>query len=229
MYFDIILISWKSRNPWIASGRQVNTSILTNAMIEPTCLTSSNSLAFSVSSGWKWQPTLVFFPGKFHGQRSLAGYSPWAHKESDLTVTEHVHKTENKGDFWNSNVGHLKKLFSKRAEHYFHMKSWLHMKSCPFIRVCSNLPNGILNSLWESQLAEAFIRERNVSYSIVSDSATPRTVAHRAPLSMGFSRQEYWSGLSCPPPGDLPNLGFEPRSPALQVDSFPSEPPEKSQ
>ena len=44
---------------------------------------------------------------------------------------------------------------------------------------------------------------------------------------MEFSRQEYWSGLPCPPPGDLPNLWVEPRSPALQVDSLPSEPPEK--
>ena len=39
--------------------------------------------------------------------------------------------------------------------------------------------------------------------------AAPRTVAHQAPLSMGFSRQEHWSGLSCPPPGDLPDLGIE--------------------
>ena len=42
--------------------------------------------------------------------------------------------------------------------------------------------------------------------------------------SWGFSRQEYWSGLSCPPPGDLPNSGIEPRSPALQADSLLSEP-----
>ena len=43
---------------------------------------------------------------------------------------------------------------------------------------------------------------------------TPRTVAHQAPLSVGFSRQEYWSGLSCPPPGDLPDPGIKPISPA---------------
>ena len=43
-------------------------------------------------------------------------------------------------------------------------------------------------------------------------------IAHQAPLPMGFSRQEYWSGLLCPPPGDLPNPGIEPASPALQVD-----------
>ena len=49
--------------------------------------------------------------------------------------------------------------------------------------------------------------------------ATPWTVARQAPLSMGFSRQEYWSGLPFPPPGDLPNLGMESRSPALQADA----------
>ena len=47
---------------------------------------------------------------------------------------------------------------------------------------------------------------------------TPWTVAHQAPLSMKFSRQEYWSGLPCPSPGDLPNPGIEPGSPALQAD-----------
>ena len=45
----------------------------------------------------------------------------------------------------------------------------------------------------------------------------------------GFSRQEYWSGLPCPPPGDLPNSGIKPKSPALQADSLPAEPPGKSQ
>ena len=62
------------------------------------------------------------------------------------------------------------------------------------------------------------------SCSIISDTATPWTVACQAPLSMGFSMQEYWSRLPCPPPWNLPNPGIEPRSPALQVDSLPSEP-----
>ena len=56
---------------------------------------------------------------------------------------------------------------------------------------------------------------------------TPWGIARQAPLSMGFSRQEYWSGLPCPPPGDLPNPGIEPRSPALWAASFPAEPPGK--
>ena len=57
--------------------------------------------------------------------------------------------------------------------------------------------------------------------------ATQRTVARQAPLSMDFSRQEYWSGLSFPSPGDLPDPRIEPQSPALKVDSLPSEPPGK--
>ena len=56
-------------------------------------------------------------------------------------------------------------------------------------------------------------------------SATPWTVACQAPLSMGFSRQEYWSGLLFPSPGDLPDPGIEPRSPALQADFLPPELP----
>ena len=49
---------------------------------------------------------------------------------------------------------------------------------------------------------------------------TPWTVAQQAPLSIGFSRQEYWGELSCPPPGDLPDPGTEPKSPTLQADSL---------
>ena len=67
----------------------------------------------------------------------------------------------------------------------------------------------------------------SVSCSVVSDSATPCSVAHQAPLSMGFSRQEYCSGLPCPSPGDLPHPGMEPRSSRLQADSLPSELPGK--
>ena len=57
--------------------------------------------------------------------------------------------------------------------------------------------------------------------------ATSQTVAYQAPPSMGFSRQEYWSGLPFPSPADLPNPGIEPGSPALQTDALPSEPPGK--
>ena len=62
------------------------------------------------------------------------------------------------------------------------------------------------------------------SLSCVQLSATPWTAAFQAPPSVGFSRQEYWSGLPCPPPGDLPNPGIESGSPALLTDTLPSEP-----
>ena len=57
--------------------------------------------------------------------------------------------------------------------------------------------------------------------------ATLWTVAHQASQSMGFSRQEYWSGLPFPSPGDIPDPGIEPRSPTLQADALTSEPPGK--
>ena len=56
---------------------------------------------------------------------------------------------------------------------------------------------------------------------------TPGTIAHQAPLSMGFPRQEYWSGLLFPPPGDLLDPGINPMSPALAGGFFTSEQPEK--
>ena len=56
---------------------------------------------------------------------------------------------------------------------------------------------------------------------------TPWTITYQAPLTMGFSRQEYWSELPFSSPGDLPDPGIELRSPALQADSLPSKPLEK--
>ena len=56
---------------------------------------------------------------------------------------------------------------------------------------------------------------------------TPWTIAYQASPSMGFSRQEYWSGLPFPSPGDLPDSGIEPGSPALEADALTSEPPGK--
>ena len=67
-------------------------------------------------------------------------------------------------------------------------------------------------------------------FSHVQLFATLWTVAFQAPLSMGFSRQEYWSGLLCPPPGNLLDPGIEPTSPvspALHANSLPTEPPGK--
>ena len=71
------------------------------------------------------------------------------------------------------------------------------------------------------------VKRISESHSVVSDSVTPWTVAYQAPPSMGFSRQECWSGLPFPSPGDLPDPGIEPGSPTLQADALLSEPPGK--
>ena len=63
------------------------------------------------------------------------------------------------------------------------------------------------------------------SLSPVQLFVTPWTAAHQAAPSMGFSRQEYWSGLPFPSPGDLPDPGIELRSPTFQADALTSEPP----
>ena len=78
-----------------------------------------------------------------------------------------------------------------------------------------------------SASADQYIYLSIKSFSCVQLFANPRTVVHQAPLSMGFSRQEYWCGLPCPSPGDLPYPGMEPGSPASQTDALPSEPPGK--
>ena len=67
-----------------------------------------------------------------------------------------------------------------------------------------------------------------VSHSNVSNSVTPWTEALQTPLSMGLPRQEYWSRLPIPPPGDLPDPGIEPGSLALQADSEPPGKPQRS-
>ena len=87
----------------------------------------------------------------------------------------------------------------------------------PYVHFKSNSQNNTIHWVW-------IWRSRSVSCSVMSNSATPWTVAHQAPLSMEFSRQEDWSGLPFPSPGDLPNPGIKPRSPTLQADSLLSEP-----
>ena len=96
--------------------------------------------------------------------------------------------------------------------------------SCPCeqgrkIKITNKWPRvfGFLGIQWDQRLHAK-------SLSRVQLFVTPWTVAHQAPQSMEFSRQEYWSGLPFPSPGDLPDPGIKPGSPALQADALPSEP-----
>ena len=72
-------------------------------------------------------------------------------------------------------------------------------------------------------LVQAWSLERYDSCSVMPDSLTPWSIVHQAPLSMEFSRQEYWNRFPFPSPGDLPNPEIKPASPAIQVDSLPYE------
>ena len=71
------------------------------------------------------------------------------------------------------------------------------------------------SATWEVRITPVFPPKMHTltAQTPVAQNVTPRTVAHQAPLSMEFSRQEYWSGLPCPPPGDLPDPGIKPMSP----------------
>ena len=82
----------------------------------------------------------------------------------------------------------------------------------------------LMTPVWETSKDNENVKVK--SFSRVWLSATPRTAAHQAPPSTGFSRQESSSGVPLPSPGDLSSPGIEPRSPALQADTLPSKPPE---
>ena len=93
---------------------------------------------------------------------------------------------------------------------------------CP---ACDGEGKGLGGRLGGQAQSLLYCPERMLShFSHVRLFATPWIVACQASLSMGFSRQEYWSGLPFPSPGDLPNPEIKLRSPALQADSLPSEP-----
>ena len=92
----------------------------------------------------------------------------------------------------------------------------------PFFTFLSTL---VIACLFDNRHSNKKVKVKSLSR--VRLFAIPWTVAHQAPPSMGFSRQEHWSGLPFPSPGDLLDPGIEPRSPALQADALTSEPPGK--
>ena len=94
-------------------------------------------------------------------------------------------------------------------------------KNLKIIRNSWHFPTG------QRDLISHVVKVKVKSLSCVRLFVTPWAIAYQAPPSIGFSRQEYWSGLPFPSPGDLPDSGIEPRSPALQADALTSEPPVK--
>ena len=82
----------------------------------------------------------------------------------------------------------------------------------------------VIITMWSLTVPES----ESFSHSVMSDSVTACALAHQASLSMEFSTQGHWSGLPFPSPGHLPDPEIEPKSPTLQADSLPTEPPGKS-
>ena len=134
----------------------------------------------------EWQPTLVFSPGQFYGQRNLG--------LPQSTGSQRV------GHDWATHIFTFRNLATSEKGQFYH---------------------------WFMTL-RVVLTMKNESRSVVSDSAaTPWTVALQAPESMGFSRQEHWSGWLFPSPGDLPNPGIKPVSPELAGGFFITESPGK--
>ena len=146
---------------------------------------------------------------------SLVGHSPWGHRELDMTERLHSHfLSKVKNTYlcpWK--IQGIKIVSSIRPDLYTCFSGFLSyldfsatqlfisMKTMLVERKCHSLSDVWLFVTW--------------------------AIAYQAPLSMGFSRQEYWSGLPFASPGNLPNPGIELRSPALQAGTLQSEPPGK--
>ena len=120
-----------------------------------------------------------------------------------------------------------------------HRKHWKMTEVSPFISIITLNISELNSPIKKQRLAEWIFKkmmiplydvykkreEREVSQLCLT-LCDPMDCTYQAPPSMGFSWQEYWSGVPFPSPGDLPDPGIEPRSPALQTDTLPSEPPD---
>ena len=160
---------------------------------------------------FEWAPKVS------EGQRSLASCSPWDHKKSEtiewLNWTEEVVK-DLKVEKMKAYPLSLLLLSHSVMSNSLGPHRWQPTKlPCPWGSPGKNIGVGFHWKVKGKSLSRVWLL------------ATPWTVAHRASLSMEFSRQEYCSVLPFPPPGDPPHPGIEPGSLALQVGSLSSEPP----
>ena len=174
------------------------------------------------SLGWEdpWKRerllTPVFWPGEFHKL-----YSPWGHKELDMNERLSLHQE----------VGTLISPFyhidSDRMNNFTQITQVREQDFNLTLSVSSQLiylvTIVLITYIFYLQVSTSRLKVKSLSR--VQLFVTLWSIAHQAPLSMGFSRQEYWSGLPFPSPGDLPNSGIEPSSPALQAGSLTSELP----
>ena len=163
--------------------------------------------------GWEdpwrraWQLTPVFLPRKSHGQRRLTDYSPCGHKE--LATAEATEHTRTHTHLTKSKPSHYKLHREERVSELRYPKSKEFRKYLKTVH---------RSALWEHKIKLSQVRGGG---AVVWLSHVWLFCWPQAPLSIEFSRQEYWSGLPFPSPGDLPHLGIEPKAPACrQGDSW---------
>ena len=148
-------------------------------------------------------PTPVLLPGKSHGWRSLVGCSPWGCEESDTTERLHFHFSLSCIGEGNGNPLQCSCLENPRVRGAW----WAAVSGVAQSRLKRRSSSSIeiYLSPYATQIASGKLLCNTGSSA--QRSVTPWTIAHHAPLSMGFPGQEYWSGLPCPPPGALPDPG----------------------
>ena len=165
----------------------------------------------------------ILLVGKFHGRRILVDYSPRGHKELD--TIEQLSTNAHRSGEQSMGVGPLSCTVFRATIHLEHHANGVPRRCRPGELRCA-FTSCFANMYMSPNFFFFFSKCQLLSH--VQLFVTTRTVAHQAPpLSVGFRRQDYWSGLPFPSPEGLPNPGIEPRSPALQADSLPSEPPGK--
>ena len=166
----------------------------------------------------QWQPTPVLLLGESHGRRSLVGCSPWGRWESDRTEQLHFHFSLSCIGEGNGNPLQCSCLENPRdgaacwAAVYGVAQSRTRLKRLSSSSSSSNQDKR--RALFSDEIM-LFCASLGFGYPLfihVQLFVTPWTIARQSPLSMGFFRQEYWSGWPCPPPGDLPNPKSEPGS-----------------
>ena len=144
----------------------------------------------------QWHPTPVLLPGKSHARRSLVGYSSWGLEESDTTERLHFHFSLSYIGEGNGNPLQCSCLENPRDGGAWWAAVYGVVQSQTLLKPLSSSSSS----------------SRGLHAKSLQSCPTPWTIAHQAPLSIEFSRSEYWSGLLCPPPGNLPNPGIEPSS-----------------
>ena len=168
---------------------------------------------------------------RIQGQRSLAGYSPQGCKELDTTeATQHaciysVLVTQLCSHICVQSINLLSTLRDESGLIHEPERNGQEYDSLKKNKIYYSTPVAgfVLNAIVVLIHLIPAVKVKLLIH--VRLFATPWTVAYQAPPTMGFSRQQSWSGLPFPSPGDLPNPGIKPRSPALQTDALPSEPP----